>query len=227
MNEMMSIIERVQRQFNSRVDNSSNLESIYVVLPVNWQDNYRLKCIEAIQTLRFRYDINVVIPDPTSFNELLTIDQTINIFTRDEMPCNPCKGTLFLPVFKRNQMIKVALCLSDEFETKWLLQGIEEGQKIYVSKQSLTFTGKESFFYRSKVEKYAQEVKSYGVIFDDFPKERKINQQVERKKIITTEDLEYLVKDKKLEMSSQDILTELAREKLLEQDVEIVEQIKK
>lgn len=129
----------------------------------------------------------------------------------------------------QNLIVKTALCLSDCFESKIVIDAIESGQSVYMYKEEKTCSSAPPA-YRRRLSEYEREVSCYGVSFNELPKECSTNfistrseaAAGKKRNIITAEDVVKMRQGDKLFVYRGDIVTEVAAEVAQERDIEIV-----
>lgn len=148
------------------------------------------------------------------------------------------------PVVERDLVVKTALCISDTFCNKWISSAIEEGGKIVFLKSGLKkFTSKEPKAYINQIVSYYRKVLEYGIEIRSTSeliklyKEKNSNEEMKvklnikentslqedkvRKKVITLENVEQYGTNGTIIVNSDDIITDLAREKARNLNIEI------
>lgn len=178
-------------------------------------------------------DINKYVPDENI------------IYFSDGIPKDLSKVISIFPVVERDLVVKTALCISDTFCNKWIASAIEEGGKIVFLKSGLKkFTNKEPKAYIRQIVSYYRKVLEYGIEIrstseliklyneDDSDKRTKLNcntidsislqeNHKGRKKVITLENIEQYGSNGAIIVNSDDIITDLAREKARTLNIEI------
>lgn len=179
-------------------------------------------------------------------------DENITYFS-DEIAKDLSHAISIFPVVERDLVVKTALCISDTFCNKWISSAIEEGGKIIFLKSGLKkFTNKEPKAYINQIVSYYRKVLEYGIEIKSTSeliklyKEKNTNEQTKvnfntklnfntkdntslqeenkcRKKVITLENVEQYGANGTIIVNSDDIITDLAREKARTLNIEIKE----
>lgn len=178
-------------------------------------------------------DINKYVPDENI------------IYFSDGIPKDLSKVISIFPVVERDLVVKTALCISDTFCNEWIASAIEEGGKIVFLKSGLKkFTNKEPKAYIKQIVSYYKMVLEYGIEIKstseliELYKEKNSDEQTKvnlnirdntsfqeenkcRKKVITLENIEQYGVNGTIVVNSDDIITDLAREKARTLNIEI------
>ncbi len=178
-------------------------------------------------------DINKYVPDENI------------IYFSCGIPKDLSNAMSIFPVVERDLVVKTALCISDTFCNEWIASAIESGGKIVFLKSGLKkFTNKEPKAYINQIISYYRKVLEYGIEIRSTSeliklyKEKNSNKQVKmnfntkdnislqkenksRKKVITLENLEQYGANGTIIVNSDDIITDLAREKARTLNIEI------
>lgn len=172
------------------------------------------------------------------------LDENI-IYFSDGIPKDLSKAISIFPVVERDLVVKTALCISDTFCNQWISSAIETGGKIVFLKSGLKkFTNKEPKAYINQIVSYYKKVLEYGIEIRSTSeliklyKEKNSDEQVNvdsnikdnvilqeenkcRKKVITLENIERYGANGTIIVNSDDIITDLAREKARTLNIEI------
>lgn len=167
------------------------------------------------------------------------------MYFSDGIPDDLSKTMSIFPVVERDLVVKTALCISDTFCNKWVASAIEEGGKIVFLKSGLKkFTNKEPKAYIRQIVSYYRKVLEYGIEIrstseliklyneNNSDKQTKVNYNTRdsislqenhksRKKVITLENIEQYGSNGTIIVNSDDIITDLAREKAKTLNIEI------
>jgi len=199
---LIELIERIVSDFKEELMGASVLTKAYFILPQDWQIQDQGHCIETMQALKGRYQLVVVHPDEGDGKAAFPSEDFITVF----------------PLPSRNLVIKAALGIQDDFESKWVAKCISYGRAVYMRSEAALFVGKEPDSYRKKIEAYYNDVRSYGIQFDTIPngcnhsQGTDITRMPQKKKIVTADDLKKLHPAKELRLCQGDIVTALAAE---------------
>ena len=167
------------------------------------------------------------------------------IYFSHGIPDDLSEAISVFPVVERDLVVKTALCISDTFCNKWIASAIEEGGKIVFLKSGLKkFTNKEPKAYIRQIVSYYRKVLEYGIEIrstseliklyneNNSDKQTKVNYNTRdsiylqenhkgRKKVITLENIEQYGSNGAIIVNSDDIITDLAREKARTLNIEI------
>lgn len=179
-----------------------------------------------------KLDINKYVPDENI------------IYFSDGIAKDLSDAMSIFPVVERDLVVKTALCINDTFCNEWIASAIEAGGKIVFLKSGLKkFTNKEPKAYINQIVSYYRKVLEYGIEIRSTSelikmyKEKNLNEQVKmnfnikdnislqeeksRKKVITLENIEQYGSNGTIIVNSDDIITDLAREKARILNIEI------
>lgn len=220
---ILRVLERI------RVDSTSAmpLPEAYVILPEDWRGDNNSHCIRIIETLNKYYRTTAVLPygDESAVSDFKDICMAVTRFE----DINP-QGefvTVF-PTASRSRVVKTALCLEDDFESKWIARCISLGQAVYMPKEAPMLTGLEPGAYIKKIEGYYREAEAFGIRFDKLPPgfvagNAPVQPAVAlKKRIITSNDLNKLQGTAEIRLRSGDILTALAAEHAEELGISVI-----
>lgn len=154
-----------------RIELDSNREEIFAILTDGWRIQYPA-FFENINNIEGIQQVNVVVP-PSINNECIQILKSFKscgtIFSQNEI--NPKDINQFITVFPttpRELIVKTALGIDDTFETKWIRNCFEKGQKIILLSSGLErFTGKEPQKYVQTIQSYYKTALEYGIEIND------------------------------------------------------------
>lgn len=217
------IVQKVKEELRT------NREEIFVLLTDSWKKQYPA-FFEDLKQKQWIH-INAVLPQNME-NEykqkiIEICGNTVSFFSQKEINVNhfKCYTTVF-PFIPREIIVKTALGIDDTFETKWIRECFEKGQKIiFLSTGLEKFTGKEPQKYVQTMQEYFRTVLEYGIEIKETIDEIECSQkepyfdtaqnkfQNQYKKIITINDIENYGKNKKLILKKGDIITSLAQER--------------
>lgn len=235
-----------------QAENSKNNEGLfktklYVILTEEWnsrywnffnqineQDQYEVYAVISSKIInnlhinnlkKFKVCRGIIDEDNINYDEL---DEYITVF----------------PSISRNIVVKTALCINDTFETQWIFKAMETGQRIILLSSGLEkFTGKEPKAYLNKILNYYRtllefnieiteklsgnthgyclttenEDNKYDVVQNG--REKCINS---KKRIITCNDVENYISEKRIFINNGDIITDMAREKAQNLNISII-----
>jgi len=145
------------------------------------------------------------------------------------------------PVVSREVIVKTALCIDDIFESKWIFKSMEKGQRTILLSSGLEkFSGKEPTNYINKILGYYKTLLEFNIEItsDIFVAERNENKydpiiyentnhnevlnDNKIKKVITEREIEIYKCDKEIFLNRGDIITELAKDRARELNIQIV-----
>lgn len=217
------IVQKVKEELRT------NREEIFVLLTDSWKKQYPA-FFEDLKQKQWIH-INTVLPQNME-NEykqkiIEICGNTVSFFNKKEIDVNhlKCYTTVF-PSIPREIIVKTALGIDDTFETKWIRECFEKGQKIiFLSTGLEKFTGKEPQKYVQTMQEYFRTILEYGIEIKETIDEIECSQkeqyfdiaqnnfQNQYKKIITINDIENCGKNNKLILKKGDIITSLAQER--------------
>jgi hypothetical protein len=228
---LKEIIIRVIHQIKEESLNNTRLrkKKVYVIIDKNWEekDNEFFKQLPNAS----RYEIDLVVPMFIKEKGFLAQweknNAGIHIITQEEANTQELlEYTTIFPKIPRDTLVKTALGISDTFETKWILQAFEKGQKIIMLQTGFDpLTGKEPRAYQERIKTYYKTLLEYGIdIRENLTLEEVSDDQAKTitKQIITEKEINQYMKTKKMEVSKQDIITELAKEKAHALGIQII-----
>lgn len=227
--KLETLIERVLARILSEAKDISRLPKAYVVLSDDWKKEKNIFS-ETLQKLKGSYYTIVVLPQVDVNSDGLYDEGACQIVARNEAGAPEEDSLTIFPVASRNLVVKSALCLQDDFQSKWVADCITLGQTIYMQKENPMFSGKEPYAYKRKIESYYKELEAFGVTFDSLPLQKGVKYKpmaagsLEKKKIITVEDLKNLHATNVLYLRIGDVVTALAAERAKELGINILYQ---
>lgn len=195
--------------------------------------NIHIVADDALKNDIRKSDINKYVPDENI------------IYFLDGIPKDISNAISIFPLVERDLVVKTALCISDTFCNKWIASTIEAGGKIVFLRSGLKkFTNKEPKSYINQIVSYYRKVLEYGIEIRSTSeliklyKEKNSDEQAKvdfnikdntllqeenkpRKKVITLENLEQYGANGTIIVNSDDIITDLAREKARTLNIEI------
>lgn len=204
---------------------ASALPIAYVLLPHRWQEYGSGLINDMLEPLREKYQCVLVLPEA---DDKETLSQAVNcsIVTRDDA-AEPAKASVsFFPIPCRDLVAKTALCLSDDFNSRWVRMCIEKGIPVYMKKETPMFTGSEPAVYQEKVLAYYQDAAAYGICFlegnEGIKPSGSAGLQKKTGKYITMADLVNVESTKVFRMQESDTFTALAKEHIEELGVRVI-----
>lgn len=217
------------KQIISNTD-ASTLPIAYVLLSEGWQQHDTSLFNDLIESLKETHRCVLVLPEESDREKISQVGNC-SIVLRDDV-AEPAEGSVsFFPVPCRDLIVKTALCLSDDFGSRWVRECIEQGTPVYMRKETPMFTGKESVVYQRKVRAYYQDVESYGVEFFQDHRQVKLvreksneskGKQKRIKKYITMTDLENVDAANVFRMQEGDTFTALAKEHIEKLGIQVM-----
>lgn len=226
------VIARVQQELQHKQQNKSILPNAYLILPDNWNNQDLVKKI--LEQLDKEYQITIAVSSMPETIPSEWIGYSVELQERIDFP--NIDFTTIIPVETPSLIAKVALCIEDDFVSRWVAKSLRYGQSVCMQLTPSFFTGKELFAYRQKIESYIKEVKAFGICFEmdtlckmKNKKESSSASLNKKKQVITLKDIEKLasskeeaVFEKELCLQQGDILTLLAKERAAELGINIV-----
>ncbi|SKC88509.1 hypothetical protein [Maledivibacter halophilus] len=226
------VIARVQQELQHKQQNKSILPNAYLILPDNWNNQDLVKKI--LEQLDKEYQITIAVSSMPETIPSEWIGYSVELQERIDFP--NIDFTTIIPVETPSLIAKVALCIEDDFVSRWVAKSLRYGQSVCMQLTPSFFTGKELFAYRQKIESYIKEVKAFGICFEmdtlckmKNKKESSSALLNKKKQVITLKDIEKLasskeeaVFEKELCLKQGDILTLLAKERAAELGINIV-----
>lgn len=145
----------------------------YVLCTEKWNDVYwnffeslnKTEEYEVYPVICKKVESNILI------NNLKKFSVCKKILFEDDMNLNLIEDCITVfPVTSRNLAVKTALCIEDDFETRWIFKSIANGQRIiFLNKGLQKFTGKEPPKYVEKILNYYNTLLEFGIeLKDDF-----------------------------------------------------------
>lgn len=227
-------------------ENSKNIDMLlkkkmYVILTNEWNNIY-WSFFENINKQN-KYEVYAVIS--SNIKNKLHVNN-LNKFTVckkiiDEENINYDELGEYITVFpsiSRNAVAKIALCIDDIFETKWIFKAMENGQKIVlISSGFEKFTGKEPRAYVDKILEYYRillefnieirrnlDIYYYNKEANNYDKNtfQDIKSKSSGRRIVTKCDIEDYIYEKKIVLQKEDIITQMAEEKATELNITII-----
>lgn len=260
---IIKAIDLVQKENEYNYSNISK-ENLYVIFTEDWNSKYWT----VMQKLNEenKYNVYAVISNKVNntlhLNNLKKFKICKKILTEEDINFkNMDKYLTLFPIISRKTVVKTALCLDDTFETKWIFNSMEKGQRIILLKSGLKkFTGKEPISYVKKILSYYKTLLEFNIeIYDDIKNiencinisEIKNNNKLNNKnsfkdkkrvsyinsnrdviynkipiknlkKIITKKELKNYVKNKKIILKNQDLITDLAIDEARRLNIKII-----
>jgi len=198
------------------------------MLPEGWHSQDKSQCLATLLALNGSYQVIAVQRNASCGADILRNAGAVAVVGHDEAR-NPASGdflTVF-PVACRNLVVKTAICLQDDFESKWVAESIDHGRAVYMRKEFPLFIGLEPDAYKKKIISYYMDAERYGIQFDKLPsdcalaKEPALHGCTQKKRIVTASDLKNADLENELLLRPGDIITELARERAKELGIRI------
>lgn len=219
-------------------------QKLYVIFTEEWNNKY-LSLFEKLDKQN-KYEVYAVLPneiyDDFHLNNLKEFNVCKAIINRKHVNFNELTEyiTVF-PVVQREVIVKTALCIDDTFESKWIFKSMEKGQKIILLRSGLErFSGKEPINYIKKILDYyktllefnieitdaifeseSYESNSRPVIYENTNYNEVLNDN-KSKKVITEQEIENYKYDKRIFLNPGDIITDLAKDKARNLNVQII-----
>ena len=226
--QLNELIEKIVFQIKKEILNDCTLPCAYIVLPLNWTEE-KDKYVGLINTLKESYSLIAVIPDGEDDSDLISAIGPGNIEIRSKANLRQGNIVTFFPKVSHSLVAKVALCISDDFESKWISNCILNGQQVFMDTQSNYLTGKEPSKYRSKLESYYRDIKAYGIKLEidqlaqsDIRDKTTTSFSSSKKKIITVKDVENMCGSQQIILRHGDIITALADEYASDKGISII-----
>ena len=211
-------------------------KACYFILPESWQEDYfaRLGALsvpcdyQAIFVLpKLRYNDYYI----QKLKELFPACQVIEQERASEEQWE--ESLTIFPFPSRELVAKIALCMEDSFETRWIGHCFSQGIKVVMLQSGMKpLSGKEPKAYRMKLEHYIRTLSEFEIelnnpfILPEQPKlvpekTKTIIKAQQKKRVITEADLITCQKDGRLTLQEGDIITMLAKEKASELGIQI------
>ena len=227
-------------------------KKLYVIFTEEWNGAY-WSFFEKLNEEN-KYEVYAVIPERIDsklhLNNLNKFQVCKEIITEKEIDYKKLTEyiTVF-PIVPRDIVVKTALCIEDTFETKWIFNCMEKGQKIIFSKAGLQkFTGKEPLSYKNKILDYYRTLLEFDIEITDSIVEKenhklskelndsskKYNNSTTKaisinennlksiKKVITEKEVLDYAQNHQIILKAGDIITEMARDKAKSLNISIV-----
>ncbi|MDR2671148.1 MAG: hypothetical protein LBC26_05450 [Oscillospiraceae bacterium] len=227
--QLAALIERVLHRISEEAAAAPARPKAYLIFPEDWQARDQGPCTEVLRALRGAYDITAILPDTGSQSEFVSDAGACAALRRGEAGFPEEDFLTVFPFASRNLVVKTALCLVDDFETRWVARCLAQGCPVVMRREHPLFTGRERDAYKQKIENYYRDAASYGIQFElpsgcgatHRPPEARVP---DRKRIVTQKDLETPGTPGTLLLRRGDIVTALAAERAGELGIDIVVQ---
>ncbi|MDR0382168.1 MAG: hypothetical protein LBH86_09295 [Oscillospiraceae bacterium] len=222
--QLAALIERVLRRIREEAAAAPALPKAYLIFPGDWQSRDQSQREEALRALRGAYDTVAVLPDACCRGAAPPDTGARAAQSRGETGFPSGDFLTVFPFASRNLVVKTALCLADDFETRWVARCIARGQPVVMRREHPLFTGQERDAYRRKIESYYRDAAAYGIRFD-LPSghgETRRPPGPGRRRIVTQKDLETPGTPGTLPLRRGDVVTALAAERAKELGIDIV-----
>lgn len=197
------------------------------------------------------FDIRIIAEDILKddiYKEIINqyvCDDNIKYISKEmsEIPQDLSNAITIFPTIQRDLVVKTALCISDNFYNQWITSAIEQGGKIVFLKSGLKkFTNKEPKAYVKQIISYYRTILEYGIdikstteLIKSYKKNNSISkigrisnknnvlldENETNKKIVTLENLDQYRENEVIVVDSDDIITDLAKEKARDLNIEI------
>ncbi|NRT73428.1 hypothetical protein [Clostridium beijerinckii] len=222
-------------------------KKLYVIFTEEWNNKYS-SLFEELDK-RNEYEVYAVLPDGIyndfHLSNLKKFSVCKSVISRQNADFDESSEYLTVfPVVPREIVVKTALCIDDIFESRWIFKSMEKGQRIILLSSGLEkFTGKEPPSYINKILNYYKTLLEFNIeitkdIFQIEEYENKFSENSfvvyesteynevlnnkDGKRIITVQEIERYKNDKKLFLYSGDIITELAKDKAKNLNIQII-----
>lgn len=208
---------------------SSHLPKAYFIFPEGWQKVDGGTYLPLLQAVEGRYERVLVLPQRDVDETIFSNVGAYTVAVPGDLYAPAGESITVFPIANRDLVIKTALCLSEDFEGRWIRQCMETGTRVYMKKENAMFTGKEPVTYRKKILSYYQDVRSYGICFTDGEELRGSGLQQtknaqRKKRYITMQDLRDVPQNGTFTIRAGDVLTALAKEHAEKSGICIVEE---
>ncbi|SDY19797.1 hypothetical protein SAMN05421736_101636 [Evansella caseinilytica] len=146
--------------------------------------------------------------------------QTIKRCFPDEAGLSANDGVL-LPCISKTNLAKAALCMADNFETRWIEYCLTNGISITIFQEGLPVVSERAALpYRSRFIEYQRQLQSYGV---HVKSSASFWKQYQRKaEVVTAEEIGRLKSGEKVYLSRKAVLTPLAKEEAAKKQIEVL-----
>lgn len=229
------VLKAIERLETENVIRQSPKKACFILLPEYWQEKY----FDILGRVCIPPDVQITFVLPRTLCNDYYIKHLKELFP-GSLVCGQEQGEEkqpdeFVTVFPfpdRALIAKIALGISDTFETRWIVHCFSKGLKsIFLRDGIEPFSGREPKAYRSKIEEYIRTLADFGIEISDCipavqprcePASRPQQTEQRRKRVITEADLAACLTEKKLLLFPGDIITMLAREKAGELGISII-----
>lgn len=216
---------------------TENRPRMYLICLKEWDERYlSFLRAESLKQSGAQTELCPVIPPEWKGGEYETLlkngDFCEKIYTYEEAEKLDIRerDMAVFPVVPRELAVKTALCISDTFETRFILSCMEAGSRIlFLASGVKKFTGKEPERYRTQILSYYKTIQEYGIeITEEIKAEKKavgspaktlsdtpkcISEKETKRKIITAADLERYVQNGMIVLNPGDQITDVARDR--------------
>lgn len=230
---VLRAIRQIEAEFLKELGAGAS-KQVYVICLREWDERYAAFLQRAASDQRIA--ICAVIPSEWKENGCEALLKSSggckSVLTYEEAAGKDiCEEDITVfPVVPRELVSKTALCISDTFETRWIVSSMEQGSRILFLNSGLRkFTGKEPESYSARILSYYRMVLEYGIeITDELSLEegdkRKKQQAVsvntmskisgqKKRKIITAGDLESYEHNGVIILNPGDQITDVAKDR--------------
>lgn len=248
---VIKAIELIQSENNNNI--VIHKKRLYVILTEEWNSSYwnffeQLNEQEEYEAFAI---ISGKINNTLHLNNLRKFQVCKGIIDEKDVHFDEMSEyTTVFPIVPRNIIVKTALCIDDTFETKWIFQCMEKGQRIIFLKSGLQrFSGKEPLSYRNKILDYYRTLLEFDIEIVDCIMQREKYDSLEicksassinysadysmslnenklhissAKKVITEKEIGNYVQDNKIILNDGDIITDMARDKAGSLNISII-----
>lgn len=241
--KLKELIVKAIEIFQSEVSSQNIIcskKKIYVILTEEFNNKYE-SFFESLNQ-RNEYEAYAIVPSEMYNYDLISKLKRFKVckevISRDNIDFNEISNfiTVF-PIISRSAVVKTALCIEDIFETKWIFNCIEKGEKIILLQSGLKkFSGNEPSSYINKILNYYRSLLEFNIqIVEDIDSLENSNNNFESKesfnyinsfkKIITESEVELYENDKQILLNNGDIITDMAKDKARKMNIEIIRKL--
>lgn len=228
----IELVDRAIERYKREEQNKSILPNAYFILPDFCDETVKNSVKEVIK--QFQGYKHIVVTSNSACQEALSLEAD-KIVLRGDVNYEGNHSITVFPAVSNNLLAKAALCIENDFSSKWLAQRLAAGNTVYMYWNIQNAVSNAKPAYRKRLESYKQAIESYGVEFKDHCKKEYIQATREKrveageKRLISEKEILAFAQNatkqgETIYLNPGDLVTPLAKDRARELRVSIVYQ---
>lgn len=221
--ELDNLIRKIILEILDNKDKNNSFPKLYIFMPNDFDEFSSDELISFFKNLEKKYKL-LFINSESKSQEISRIAGNNLVINRSDLKTLDRNGFVLFLDLSLSLLSKCALLISDDYESKWIIEAIKNGNKIFIREKEILYTEVSPISFKNRIENYKDILKQYGIDFNwkNLIKENNkldYNYKKNEKKLITATSIDKMQVNSNIIINKGDIVTLLAQERAEEKGI--------